>query len=274
MSAVKVPDPVQPGVRPVLQLHRIRVPGPDEMPPDMSSAVEIDQAVRLLPRGLVHLVKIAGDHQPARPAVLTRRELPGLLIDPGMAGQDGTGAGRVHDEANGVRADEHPEPPACRAVPVTGANTRHVVSSACRCQESLFRSAIASASGTSSAPACAHVPASVAGEISAPCRDKARHQRVHAPARGEPLRQQHRDEPVGEQALPDRLARPRRHHRPLHPARAGTLIPTDDSSPFPQLRELRISAASTRATFGVTTGPAGAAAGTRARPSRYCWTRP
>ena len=36
---------------------------------------------------------------------------------------------------------------------------------------------------------------------------------------------------------------------------AGT---ADDSSPFPQLRELRISAASTRATFGVTTGPAGA----------------
>ena len=28
---------------------------------------------------------------------------------------------------------------------------------------------IASASGTSSAPACAHVPAKVAGEISAPC---------------------------------------------------------------------------------------------------------
>jgi hypothetical protein len=38
---------------------------------------------------------------------------------------------------------------------------------------------------------------------------------------------------------------------------AGT---ADDSSPFPQLRELRISAASTRATFGVTTGPAGAGA--------------
>jgi hypothetical protein len=36
---------------------------------------------------------------------------------------------------------------------------------------------------------------------------------------------------------------------------AGT---ADDSSPFPQLRELRISAASTRAAFGVTTGPAGA----------------
>ena len=40
---------------------------------------------------------------------------------------------------------------------------------------------------------------------------------------------------------------------------AGT---ADDSSPYPQLRELRISAASTRATFGVTTGPSGAG-GTR-----------
>ena len=39
---------------------------------------------------------------------------------------------------------------------------------------------------------------------------------------------------------------------------AGT---ADDSSPYPQLRELRISAASTRATFGVVTGPAGAGGG-------------
>jgi hypothetical protein len=38
---------------------------------------------------------------------------------------------------------------------------------------------------------------------------------------------------------------------------AGT---ADDSSPFPQLRELRISAASTRATFGVTVGPSGSGA--------------
>jgi hypothetical protein len=52
---------------------------------------------------------------------------------------------------------------------------------------------------------------------------------------------------------------------------AGT---ADDSSPYPQLRELRISPASTRATFGVTTGPsAPAVPGTRARPSRCCWTR-
>ena len=34
------------------------------------------------------------------------------------------------------------------------------------------RSAIASASGASSAAACAHVPAKVAGEISAPCRER------------------------------------------------------------------------------------------------------
>jgi len=39
---------------------------------------------------------------------------------------------------------------------------------------------------------------------------------------------------------------------------AGT---ADDSSPYPQLRELRISAASTRGTFGVVTGPAGAGCG-------------
>jgi hypothetical protein len=39
---------------------------------------------------------------------------------------------------------------------------------------------------------------------------------------------------------------------------AGT---ADDSSPYPQLRELRISAASTRATFGVATGPSGAGGG-------------
>ena len=54
--------------------------------------------------------------------------------------------------------------------PSPGQKTRHVVSSAWRCHESRFRSAIAAASGASSAPACAHVPASVAGEISAPCR--------------------------------------------------------------------------------------------------------
>jgi hypothetical protein len=39
---------------------------------------------------------------------------------------------------------------------------------------------------------------------------------------------------------------------------AGT---ADDSSPYPQLRELRICDASTRATLGVVTGPSGAGGG-------------
>jgi hypothetical protein len=47
---------------------------------------------------------------------------------------------------------------------------------------------------------------------------------------------------------------------PANRAAFGSAGTADDSSPFPQLRELRISAASTRATFGVTAGPAGAGA--------------
>ena len=45
---------------------------------------------------------------------------------------------------------------------------------------------------------------------------------------------------------------------PANRAAFGSAGTADDSSLFPQLRELRISAASTRATFGVVTGPAGA----------------
>jgi hypothetical protein len=45
---------------------------------------------------------------------------------------------------------------------------------------------------------------------------------------------------------------------PANRAAFGSAGTADDSSPFPQLRELRICAASTRATFGVTTGPSGA----------------
>jgi hypothetical protein len=45
---------------------------------------------------------------------------------------------------------------------------------------------------------------------------------------------------------------------PANRAAFGSAGTADDSSPFPQLRELRISAVSTRATFGVTTGPSGA----------------
>ena len=45
---------------------------------------------------------------------------------------------------------------------------------------------------------------------------------------------------------------------PANRAAFGSAGTADDSSPYPQLRELRICAASTRATFGVATGPAGA----------------
>jgi hypothetical protein len=45
---------------------------------------------------------------------------------------------------------------------------------------------------------------------------------------------------------------------PANRAAFGSAGTADDSAPYPQLRELRVSAASTRATFGVVTGPAGA----------------
>ena len=48
---------------------------------------------------------------------------------------------------------------------------------------------------------------------------------------------------------------------PANRAAFGSAGTADDSSPFPQLRELRICAASTRATLGVATGPSGAGAG-------------
>ena len=48
---------------------------------------------------------------------------------------------------------------------------------------------------------------------------------------------------------------------PANRAAFGSAGTADDSSPFPQLRELRVSGASTRATLGVVTGPAGAGGG-------------
>lgn len=45
---------------------------------------------------------------------------------------------------------------------------------------------------------------------------------------------------------------------PANRAAFGSAGTADDSAPYPQLRELRCSAASTRATFGVVTGPSGA----------------
>jgi hypothetical protein len=48
---------------------------------------------------------------------------------------------------------------------------------------------------------------------------------------------------------------------PANRAAFGSAGTADDSSPFPQLRELRMSGASTRAAFGVATGPSGAGGG-------------
>ncbi len=48
---------------------------------------------------------------------------------------------------------------------------------------------------------------------------------------------------------------------PANRAACGSAGTADDSSPFPQPRELRISGASTRAAFGVVTGPSGAGGG-------------
>ena len=61
----------------------------------MSETVEIDQALGLVPRGLVHPVEISRQHQPPRPAVLVRHELARVLVQAGVAGQDlpGTGLG-------------------------------------------------------------------------------------------------------------------------------------------------------------------------------------
>ena len=53
---------------------------------------------------------------------------------------------------------------------------------------------------------------------------------------------------------------------------AGT---ANDSSPYPQVRDLRLSSASTRATLGVVTGPSGAGASRdKGEAEQVCWTRP
>jgi len=49
--------------------------------------------------------------------------------------------------------------------------------------------------------------------------------------------------------------------QPSEPAAFGSAGTADDSSLFTQLRELRISVVSARATVGVVTGPAGADGG-------------
>ena len=105
--------------------------------------------------------------------------------------------------------------------PSRGANTRHVVSSACRCQEPRDRCRDRVRERGQQHPGLRARPGQRRRRDVRALPGQPRHQRVHAPPRDEPLRQQHRDEPVGEQALPDRLRRPRCRHRRRHPARAG-----------------------------------------------------
>jgi len=52
-------------------------------------------------------------------------------------------------------------------------------------------------------------------------------------------------------------------------AEFGSAGTADDSAPYPQLRDLPVTDASTRAMLAVVTGPSG---GTRPPPSRRCWT--
>ena len=104
VRGVQVLDALQPRGGPVRQLGRIRVPGPDEVPADVGPAKQVDQAVCLLPGGGVHGVEVAGDDQLPRPAAWPGHgELPGLLVDPGVASQHRPGAGGIHHEAGGVR---------------------------------------------------------------------------------------------------------------------------------------------------------------------------
>jgi hypothetical protein len=151
-------------------------------------------------------------------------QLPGFAVDPGMAGQHNAGPGGVPHEAGGVRAEEDPQPPAGRAVPVTGGE--HLPRGFISVQmpgvpgpggDRFFQRGQQHPSGRASPRQRRR------GDLrSLPSQPG--HQRVLATPGNEPLRQQPRDEPVADQTLTDRLRRPRRPHRfrPLTPT--ATLI--------------------------------------------------
>ena len=84
MSGVKVPDPLQPHVRPVLQLDRVRVR--PEMPSHVSPANRLTRPSAFC--GLVHLVEVTRDHQAAGLHVLGPRTVAGLPVDADVTGQD------------------------------------------------------------------------------------------------------------------------------------------------------------------------------------------
>ena len=224
VGGVQALDPLQPCSGPVRQLGGVRVPGPHEIPADMRPAVQVHQAVGLLPGGLVNGVEVTGNHQAPRPAVLVRSELAGVLVDAGVAGQDRPGPRRVHDEADGVRAEEHPQPPLRRPGPVPRREhpprrlIRVQVPGAPRPLRDRLRDR------GQQRPGLRARPGQGGGRDVRSLTGQALHQRVQAPPRREPLHQEHRDERVREQALPDRLRRAGRRHRRRHPATAGPLI--------------------------------------------------
>ena len=199
----------------------------------MRPAVQVHQAVGLLPGRLVNGVEVAGDHQPPRPAAVIRGELAGVLVDAGVAGQDRPGPAGVHHEAGGIRAQEHPQPPFRRAVSLARGQDppRRLVGvqvprSPRPRRDRLFqrheqRPGLRAGSRQRARGDLRSLPA------------QPRHQRVHAPPRHEPLREHHRQEPVGEQALPDRLRRPGRRHRRRDPAIAGPPVPAPAVRHYP-----------------------------------------
>ena len=168
MGGVQALDQLQPRRGPVRQPGGVRVPGPHEIPADMRPAVQVHQAVGLLPGRLVNGVEVTGDHRRRGPPSSSAVSWP-VSSSIRVPGQHRPGPRRVHHEAHGVRADEHPQPPLpCPPVPRREDPPHRLVR--VQGQEPRDRSVTASATGASSAPACAHVPASVAAETSAPCR--------------------------------------------------------------------------------------------------------
>ena len=99
-----------------------------------------------------------------------REKLPGVLVQAGMPGQDlpGPDGSITKQQVSAPMNTRQPE--SRRAVPAVRAEhpPRRLVR--VEMPRVPVPSAIASSSGASSLPACATVPASVAGAISAPCR--------------------------------------------------------------------------------------------------------
>jgi len=118
------------------------------VPGQSRRAVQVHQAVGLLPGRGADRVEIAGDHKPPRPVPVIG-QLPCLLVDP--ACRASTAPARVGSITKHVVSgpmntySHHFAGPS----PSSGDKTCQLVSSACRCQESRDLAVIASSSGDS-----------------------------------------------------------------------------------------------------------------------------